>query len=43
MPESTEQALLFSAATKALALRWIQLARETLETKFRAKSEVIMI
>jgi hypothetical protein len=29
----------FNAATKALALRWIRMARDSLESKFRSKSE----
>lgn len=29
----------FNAATKALALRWIRMARDSLESKFRAKSD----
>jgi hypothetical protein len=29
----------FNAATRALALRWIRMARDSLESKFRAKSE----
>jgi RNase P protein component len=31
-----------SQATKALALRWVRLARDAMESKFRSRSEVMM-
>lgn len=36
---SPEEQLNVNAATKALALRWIRMARDNLESKFRMRSE----
>lgn len=39
--EFAEESPAFTAATKALATRWIRMARDSLESKFRSKSETL--
>ena len=39
LPDKDKEFTLFSAATKLMARRWILLARESLENKFRARTE----
>jgi len=38
---SEEEAAVINAATKALALRWIRMARDKLENKFRTRSQTL--